>query len=362
MPLADILKQIQKKGKLPDQFADRSANDKILKPSHLNPSNSRDTGIKDAGGGIQRSKPVDAKVAKLKEARRLENESKKRKSGSSSSSNQSQIQLSRKVNNKSSTADSKGGDRKISRSDLEAASAVAKGAKRSKFSDLMKKASQVDKSKLSVSIKSKSKSPETTTSVKGKKSAVSEKVASRTPVSNDSVRIRKDQTKTKAAPALKLQKPQKPQKPQSSAPLPIRGPSVNLQERLKQAGKLKSNNKSSSVNGRQNSGYREEYDDEYEDEDDSNLNDFVVSDDEEVGELNPTDYDRDEIWALFNRGRKRSYYDRYADYDSDDMEATGAEIFEEERKSRMTAQLEDQREMEEEQRLAALKKMRKNKK
>lgn len=357
MPLADILKQIQKKGKLPDQFAERSANDKTLKTSHLNPSNSRDTGIKDAGGSIQRSKPVDAKVAKLKEARRLENESKKLKSSSTSSSNQSRIQLSRKQNNRSSTAESKGEDKKISRSNIEAASAASKGAKRSKFSDLMKKASQVDKSKLSVSIKSKSKSPETTTSVKGKKNAVSEKAASRTPVANDSVRTRKDQTRTKAAPALRLQKPQKPQ---SSAPLPIRGPSSNLQERLKQAGKLKSNNKSS-LNGRQNSGYREEYDDEYEDEDDSNLNDFVVSDDEEVGELNPTDYDRDEIWALFNRGRKRSYYDRYADYDSDDMEATGAEIFEEERKSRMTAQLEDQRELEEEQRLAALKKMRKNK-
>ncbi|CCE82836.1 Piso0_002586 [Millerozyma farinosa CBS 7064] len=355
MPLADILKQIQKKGKLPDQFAERSANDKTLNPSHSNPLNSRDPRTKDAGESIQGSKKVDSKVAKLKEARRLENESKKLKSTASSSSGQNQIQLLRKQNNKSLGSESKGEDRKNRRSSLEAANAATKGVKRSKFSDLMKKASQVDKSKLSVSIKSKSKSPETTASVKGKKSAVSEKAAARTPVPNDSVRSRKDQSKTKAAPALK------PQKAQSSAPLPMRGPSSNLKERLKQAGKLKSSNKSSSVNGRQGSRYKEEYDDDDEDEDDSNLNDFVVSDDEEVGESNPPEYDRDEIWALFNRGRKRSYYDRYADYDSDDMEATGAEIFEEERKSRMTAQLEDQRELEEEQRLADLKRMRKNK-
>lgn len=150
MPLADILKQIQKKGKLPDQFADRSANDKSLIPSQLDPSNSQNTRIKDARGNIQRSKPTDDKVAKLKEARRLKNESEQFKSSSSSSPNQTLIQLSRKQN-KQSTSEYKE-DRKISKSNLEAASAASKGTKRSKFSDLMKKASQVDKSKLSVSI------------------------------------------------------------------------------------------------------------------------------------------------------------------------------------------------------------------
>ncbi|GMG45345.1 unnamed protein product [Ambrosiozyma monospora] len=40
-------------------------------------------------------------------------------------------------------------------------------------------------------------------------------------------------------------------------------------------------------------------------------------------------YDRDAIWSIFNRGRKRNYYDDYDD-DDDDMEATGGEILEDE--------------------------------
>ena len=43
------------------------------------------------------------------------------------------------------------------------------------------------------------------------------------------------------------------------------------------------------------------------------------------------------------------------------MEATGAEIWEEERRSKRNAELEDRKELEEEQRLAALKKARKMK-
>ena len=90
---------------------------------------------------------------------------------------------------------------------------------------------------------------------------------------------------------------------------------------------------------------------------DSDLDSFIASDEEE--EQAEPDYDRDEIWAMFNRGKSRAYYDKFNDDDSDDMEATGAEIFEEEQRSKRRAALEDKKEMEEEQRRAELKRRRK---
>ncbi|SCW04292.1 LAFE_0H10308g1_1 [Lachancea fermentati] len=71
-------------------------------------------------------------------------------------------------------------------------------------------------------------------------------------------------------------------------------------------------------------------------EDDGNLDDFIDDDEEEL------DYDRDEIWAMFNKGRKRAEY-QYSD-DESDMEANELEIFEEEEKASRMARLEDKRE------------------
>lgn len=151
--------------------------------------------------------------------------------------------------------------------------------------------------------------------------------------------------------------------PISRAPLPIRKPSSQLQERLKKSGRLvqgskKHRSKSESGSARSLNDDNEEDDhdeSEIEDEDDD-LDSFIESDEELEEDV--ADYDRDEIWSMFNRGRKRTYYN-HEDSDSDDMEATGAEILAEEARSKRNALEEDRREQEEEKRLAALKRARK---
>lgn len=54
-------------------------------------------------------------------------------------------------------------------------------------------------------------------------------------------------------------------------------------------------------------------------------------------------YDRDEIWSMFNRGKRRSdYVDDYEDLS--DMEATGADVLMEEQRSARRAREEDDEE------------------
>lgn len=97
-------------------------------------------------------------------------------------------------------------------------------------------------------------------------------------------------------------------------------------------------------------GYSYGYDDGYDSQDD-----FIV-DDEDYGQgaqrsrqqrkrndLRHQGYSKDEIWEIFGRGRKRDF-DRYDDYNSDDMEATGTEILEEEDRTLKQAKLDDLRE------------------
>ncbi|CCF56544.1 hypothetical protein KAFR_0B02460 [Kazachstania africana CBS 2517] len=87
------------------------------------------------------------------------------------------------------------------------------------------------------------------------------------------------------------------------------------------------------------------------DEEDSDLSDFIEhSDDDDrykrrtLTSYDDPGYDRDEIWAMFNRGKKRDPY-AYDDYDEgDDMEANEMEILEEEEYARKMAKLEDKRE------------------
>lgn len=134
----------------------------------------------------------------------------------------------------------------------------------------------------------------------------------------------------------------------SRAPLPIRKPSSQLEARLKKSGRIPSilDKQGKSKTGRI-----------HDDCGDDDLDSFIASD-EEVQES--AGYDRDEIWSMFNRGRKYSYYN-HADSDSDDMEATGTEIFAEEARSVRNAVEEDRREREEDERLAAAKRARKMK-
>lgn len=106
----------------------------------------------------------------------------------------------------------------------------------------------------------------------------------------------------------------------------------------------------------------------YYDEDDESLDDFIVDDEEEDDygrdsrsrryEDEDEGYDRDEIWKMFNRGKRRA--DFVIDNDDDsDMEATGAELFREEQRSLRVAREEDEAEERELKRRAEEKKRRK---
>lgn len=85
----------------------------------------------------------------------------------------------------------------------------------------------------------------------------------------------------------------------------------------------------------------------YEQEEDSYESDFIVDDEDE--EQEEEDYDRDEIWKMFNRGKSRSDYVNYDD-DLSDMEATGSEVLNEEMRSAKRARLEERAEAERERR------------
>lgn len=81
-----------------------------------------------------------------------------------------------------------------------------------------------------------------------------------------------------------------------------------------------------------------------EDEDEDDMDDFIDDDDDEEAEyVKDHGYDRDEIWAMFNKGKRRSDYLDY-DEDADDMEANEVEILQEEERASKMARLEDKRE------------------
>lgn len=86
-----------------------------------------------------------------------------------------------------------------------------------------------------------------------------------------------------------------------------------------------------------------------EDEFESDMDDFIEDDTEDMNGRHAsrpdTGYNRDEIWAMFNRGKRRSEM-AFDDYEDDDMEANEMEILEEEEKASRMARLEDKREEE----------------
>lgn len=96
----------------------------------------------------------------------------------------------------------------------------------------------------------------------------------------------------------------------------------------------------------------------YNDEEDSELDDFIEDDEDDDSRYyqrqrsdrhnDNVGYDRDEIWAMFNKGKSRSDYvrrDYEEDYDDfDDMEANEMEIMDEEDHATRMAKLEDKRE------------------
>ncbi|GEQ72460.1 hypothetical protein JCM33374_g6147 [Metschnikowia sp. JCM 33374] len=231
------------------------------------------------------------------------------------------------------------------------------------FTQLMAKASGIDQSKMSIAIKQKTKSPEAASPGARRRtpdaktglpsaqkrpplSASASGPSSARPTSSSAARRPVPPSRNK--PEVAVQPPASHSIP-SRAPLPMRKPSSALAAKLKQKpGAGSRNSRTKDVH---------QVDDDEDDESDD-MDSFIASEDEEELEAEP-EYDRDEIWSIFNRGKKRSHY-AYDDYDSDDMEATGAEILEEESRSKRNALLEDKREMEKEAKLAALKRARKS--
>lgn len=104
-------------------------------------------------------------------------------------------------------------------------------------------------------------------------------------------------------------------------------------QRIKQ--KLESRKQSMKVNK----------EDDYESEMDDFIEDDEIESSGKATSQRDSQYDRDEIWAMFNRGKRRSDY-VFDDYEDDTMEANEMEILEEEEQARKMARLEDKREEE----------------
>lgn len=331
MALQRILENVQRKGKInvsPVPQASKPVTSAPLKsPGRLPPT----------------ERKIDPVVARLKEARRLEREQKERekqaKKGAQPPKKPKATIPLRTGPTNGSAPQKKPASRTPSKLKSGSPTIVSSRPKptKMKFSDLMKKASSIDQSKLSINYKSKSKTPEprprSTNSVKSSGPVRSNGSARQTaPVKpNGPARLNGDVKST-----IKPGRPNLNQDPVASvrAPLPSRGPSQALAQKL-QKKQVKPDN----------------YDDYEED-----MDDFIASSEEEQ-EVD-LGYDRDEIWAMFNRNKKRpqQWQD---DYDSDDMEATGAEVFDEESRSKRFAEIEDREELEKEMRLAEMKKRRK---
>ncbi|CAI5758326.1 unnamed protein product [Candida verbasci] len=278
--------------------------------------------------GYAKNKPVDPKVAELK--RKRQEEKLKKLNDERAKKGLKPVTSLDQANNKSK-ATSKSN---LSKARKEIKSTIPIGQfnpkqqqqqqqqqpkKKMSFNELMKKASTIDNSKLKVSIPHKSHTPE------AKHKLTDKKPKSASPVKST------DKKAKSLSPTAKKDHP----KPAIAQPLPIRQPGAKVQELLKKKKKLPHKGATS-----------------YDDEDEY---DSFVEEDEEV--FQEDGYNKEEIWAIFNKGKKRTQF--HDDYDSDDMEATGGDIFDEELKSRRIAQLEDQKEMENEKRLAELKRQRK---
>lgn len=230
-------------------------------------------------------------------------------------------------------------------------SAPAEKKAKMSFNELMAKASGIDQSKMSIALKQKTKSPEAPPTSRRrtpdpeKKAVFMDKKANLKPSQGLQTSRRSPLDKSRPISNAKTSL-NPPLSVQAKGPLPMRKPSSALAAKLQQKPASKGRHVS-----QQGESLGEQEDEE------SDLDSFIASEDEEELQAEP-EYDRDEIWSIFNRGKKRSHY-AYDDYDSDDMEATGAEILEEESRSKRNALLEDKKEMEKEAKLAAMKRARK---
>lgn len=390
--MPNIFDQVRRKGQVP------VSGNHGASPRKPSPEAARSATVYQYGNGT--TKVVDPVVAQLKEKRRLEKEKKEQEmrlkkglppktaKSSKPSAPRPRVPPGAKQNSRPNGSRAPApGSRPNSRGSAPPPSSSfterKPPAKKLNFNDLMKKASTIDQSTLALSIKSKSRSPEHAKPVRPGSSS-GRNSADVTQSNNPHGRIVDRRPRLVDIPGSSRQRPavsasrahrensnnrverREPQ-PITRAPIPVRGPSAHLLEKLKTKNTARQGS-SASQRGRPGSAYGSR-DDGY-DSYDEDMDSFVVDDDDEEVEeeedygrrgrhsQKDAGYDRDEIWAMFNRGRKRSYYNSYDDDDSDDMEATGAEILEEETRSRRQAEVEDKRELEDEKRRAALKRSR----
>lgn len=325
MSLPSILQRIQNKGKLPATLREETKpNATINKP---------------LGTISSSTKGVDPVVARLKELRRQENEKKlqvAREKKGLPPAKPKPVKPKAQASQSKSNPQRRQQEKLASPVDTLLRTQPAPPVKRLKFQDLMKKAAVIEKSNLSINLKQVSPelknkgTPKLGAAKPGQTSRPLTKPLSRNLLNNPIYEVSRNRL-PKSTNAL-TQAPKL-----SKAPIPLRKPSAVLESKLK-------TKKPSNITRRR------QY--ESEEEEDEELKGFVVSDEEESART-ATDYDRDEIWAIFNKGKKRTY--NYDDYDSDDMEATGAEILDEEDRSKRNAEIEDRREAMEEARRAALK-------
>lgn len=327
MGLSSILQQIEKKGKIQQkQVPVEKKSDTVV--------------TKDKFKNYSQDRPIDPVVARLKEKRRLEREQKERELREKKGLPPKKTTTSKPKSSSSSRSGSRqpSSQRSRSLSPSLAPQPPQPPKKKLNYNELLKKAATIDHNKLSINLLQKSKSPEAKSKPLDTKSGPAPRQSTQKPIGNP----RHTSPPTTAYPQKPHVKPipQRASKPVPviKAPLPPRQPSSKIKQRLEEKRKSRSY-------------------EEVEEEDD--LSDFVEDDEEYDDGYGADEINREEIWAMFNKGKKRSMY--YGDdYDSDDMEATGAEIFDEEYQSRLDAEREDRREMEEEKRLQALKRKRLN--
>ncbi|EDK44797.1 hypothetical protein LELG_02976 [Lodderomyces elongisporus NRRL YB-4239] len=409
MGLSSLLLQFEKRGKLPEKSVQTNnpltlnvqSNNALTKSgTATSTTNTKNTGAKIAST----ERYVDPAIARLKELRRLEREKLEklkpttlrkistRPVNTAQQQQQQQLQRNqgRESQQKTSTQRSKTNSSTVKNapkkvSSYESTPVAKQQPTRPKmsYSELMKKAATIDQSKFSVKYPGKDALTKSTTNSASSPSASASASASRTstpiPPSKNGLKHEKERRFNSAGSAGKrpstdtYKDSQKAQAKQQTRPK-----NIHYQETIKDSALLNSrdlhkrmalakaaprqaNAKIQEMLEKKRKMRQEHMKNrnvEYEESDDE-LSDFLVSDDEfeeEDGEgSNGGGYNREEIWAMFNKGKKRQYV---YDDDSDDMEATGAEVLEEERRSKINAEREDRLEQERLERLAALKRKR----
>lgn len=336
MGLSSLLQQIEKRGKLPSKPQPQPAKDEVKK-SESNVSPLRSSGS---------DRYVDPVVARLKEKRRLEREqaeaarAKQNGNKSTKSSTTSRPAVYKTPSN--SVSRPKQNVTKVTQSKWDDEPKPPPAKKKMSFNELMKKAKQIDHDKLSIKFPQKSASPEA--AISSKTAPKKNTTVNRQPVAtkNSSYGLQHNRRPTTEKNEVQRRSDPPVRKRLPKVPMPARQPNAKIQERLKQR----------RSKAAQDRGYA------YNEDEDDDLSDFLVSDEE--GGVVEDGYNRDEIWAMFNKGKKRKYYE-YNDYEDDDydMEATGADVLEEELRSRLDAEREDRREMEQEKQRALEKQKRK---